>query len=64
MGFFSCGKKIGNTDLTQSHTYFKIFKFSLEIILNDFHAETKTAGYEAVRDIRRYIEHSAWVPKS
>ena len=25
----------------------------------DFHAETKTAGYEAARDIRRYIEHSA-----
>ncbi|RYP27748.1 hypothetical protein DL767_007523 [Monosporascus sp. MG133] len=25
----------------------------------DFHAETRTAGYEAARDIRRYIEHSA-----
>ncbi|KAI1734417.1 SacI homology domain-containing protein [Xylaria scruposa] len=25
----------------------------------DFHAETKTAGYEAAREIRRYIEHSA-----
>ncbi|KAH8675997.1 SacI homology domain-containing protein [Xylariales sp. PMI_506] len=25
----------------------------------DFHAETKTMGYEAARDIRRYIEHSA-----
>ncbi|KAI1082757.1 SacI homology domain-containing protein [Whalleya microplaca] len=25
----------------------------------DFHAETKTMGYEAAREIRRYIEHSA-----
>ncbi|CAJ2501685.1 Uu.00g045380.m01.CDS01 [Anthostomella pinea] len=25
----------------------------------DFHAETKAAGYEAAREIRRYIEHSA-----
>ncbi|EMR62059.1 putative synaptojanin 2 protein [Eutypa lata UCREL1] len=25
----------------------------------DFHAETKVAGYEAAREIRRYIEHSA-----
>jgi hypothetical protein len=25
----------------------------------DFHAETKTVGYEAAREIRRYIEHSA-----
>lgn len=25
----------------------------------DFHAETKTLGYEAAKDIRRYIEHSA-----
>ncbi|RYO87657.1 hypothetical protein DL766_001335 [Monosporascus sp. MC13-8B] len=25
----------------------------------DFHAETRTAGYEAARDIRRYIENSA-----
>ncbi|KAI0600222.1 SacI homology domain-containing protein [Biscogniauxia sp. FL1348] len=25
----------------------------------DFHAETKAMGYEAARDIRRYIEHSA-----
>ncbi|KAI1431074.1 SacI homology domain-containing protein [Xylaria sp. CBS 124048] len=25
----------------------------------DFHAETKTAGYEAASEIRRYIEHSA-----
>ncbi|KAI1385048.1 SacI homology domain-containing protein [Hypoxylon trugodes] len=25
----------------------------------DFHAETKTAGYDAAREIRRYIEHSA-----
>lgn len=25
----------------------------------DFHAETKTLGYEAAREIKRYIEHSA-----
>ncbi|KAI1862869.1 hypothetical protein JX265_008915 [Neoarthrinium moseri] len=25
----------------------------------DFHAETKSLGYEAAKDIRRYIEHSA-----
>ncbi|KAI0486281.1 SacI homology domain-containing protein [Xylaria cf. heliscus] len=25
----------------------------------DFHAETKAAGYEAAKEIRRYIEHSA-----
>ncbi|KAI0389036.1 SacI homology domain-containing protein [Xylariaceae sp. FL0594] len=25
----------------------------------DFHAETRTVGYEAAREIRRYIEHSA-----
>ncbi|ETS87634.1 hypothetical protein PFICI_01462 [Pestalotiopsis fici W106-1] len=25
----------------------------------DFHAETKSIGYEAAKDIRRYIEHSA-----
>ncbi|KAI0020154.1 SacI homology domain-containing protein [Xylariomycetidae sp. FL0641] len=25
----------------------------------DFHAETRAAGYEAAKDIRRYIEHSA-----
>lgn len=63
--------KPGEAELTQRYHY-GVNKCSLSrpgdqhqdhVLLRltdyDFHAETKTLGYEAARDIRRYIEHSA-----
>lgn len=51
-GVQHCSLCVGGEKRTQDHMLLRETDY-------DFHAETKSLGYEAAKDIRRYIEHSA-----